>query len=359
MYRIRLIGAILLFSVALPPLGGCLHRKESITISKDGSAVIKLDFDGNLDDLELGDAMPSSQDGWEVTRSVKRHDDEKETHILKATQAFAAGMPLPATFASPTDPDGDLYLRFPTTYRTETRDDGVYHYFHRVYPPRASAIVQYWEEILIEDRHEELAKKPMEELTADERQTLFEAFAEVEARKQLEYAREAVQEAEPPIPLETHLHARHALLEVYRTADLGAIAGRCIDTPDDESRGACFEAETEKLLSHAYDAYVELLTSDAGLDPARLASWERAYYRSKRRFELTGMLAGHQFEISVSMPGRIVAHNGDHVADDRPPVRIEWEFDGTAFRDRPYELVLITREPLPKNTEMGSSSYGR
>ncbi|MCH8243377.1 MAG: hypothetical protein IH897_12335 [Planctomycetes bacterium] len=359
MHRNRLIKAFLLFGVALPLLGGCLHRKESITISKDGSAVIKLDFDGDLDDLEFGDAMPSSQNGWEVTRSVERQDDGEETHILKATQAFAAGMPLPATFASPTDPDRDLYLRFPTTYRTETRDDGVYHYFHRVYRPRAWAIVQYWEEALIEDRHEELAKKPMEELTAGERQTLFEAFAEVEARKQLEYAKEAVQEAAPLIPSETQLQARRALLDAYGSADLGAIAGRCIDTPDDESRGACFEEETAKLLSDAHDAYVEVLTRVAGLDPTQLASWERAYQRSQRRYELTGMLANHQFEISVSMPGRIVAHNGDQVAENRPPVRVEWEFDGQAFRDRPYELVMITKEPLPKNAEMGSSSHER
>lgn len=359
MRRNRLIKAFLLFCVALPLLGGCLHRKESITISKDGSAVITLDFEGDLDDLELGDAMPSSQNGWEITRSVERRDNGEETHILNATQAFAAGMPLPATFASPTDPDRDLYLRFPTTYRTETRDDGVYHYFHRVYPPRAWAIVQYWEKALIEDRHEELAKKPIEELTAGERQTLFEAFAEVEARKQLEYAKDAVQEAAPLIPSETQLHARRALLDAYGAADLGAIAGRCIDTPDDESRGACFEEETAKLLSEAHDAYVEVLTRVAGLDPTQLASWERAYQRSQRRYELTGMLANQQFEISVSMPGRIVAHNGDHVAENRPPVRVEWEFDGQAFRDRPYELVLITKEPLPKNAEIESSSHDR
>ena len=282
MHRNRLIKNFLLLGVAVPLLGGCLHRKESITISKDGSAVIRLDFEGDFDDLEFGDAMPSSQNGWKVTRSVEHHDDEKETHILTATQAFAAGMPLPATLASPTDPDGGLYLRFPTTYRTETRDDGVYHYFHRVYPPRAWAIVQYWEKALIEDRHEELAKKPIEELTAGERQTLFEAFAEVEARKQLEYAKDAVQEAAPLIPSETQLHARRALLDAYGAADLGAIAGRCIDTPDDESRGACFEEETAKLLSEAHDAYVEVLTRVAGLDPTQLASWERAYHTSQR-----------------------------------------------------------------------------
>ena len=359
MYKDRFIKAFLLFGLALPPLGGCLQRKESITISKAGSALIRLEFEGDPNELDGGDAIPSTQDGWEVTRSVKRHDDEDETHILKATQTFAAGTPLPATFASPTDPDGDLYLSFPTTYRTETREDGVYHYFGRVYLPRAWAIVQYWEDAIFEDGPKELAQKPLEELTAGERQTLFEAFAEIDARKQFEYVKEAVQESAPMMPLETQLHARRALFDVYRTADLGAIAGRCIDTPDDEARVACFEEETEKLLSAAHDAFVKVLTRDEGLDAKQLASWEGAYYRSKRRFELTGMLAGHQFEISVSMPGRIVAHNGDQVAIVGPPVRVDWEFDGQAFRDRPYELFMITKEPLPKNAEMGSSSHER
>ena len=204
MYKDRFIKAFLLFGLALPPLGGCLQRKESITISKDGSAVIRLVFEGDLDDLEVGDAMPSSQSGWAVTRSAKRPDDDKEqedeTHILRATQTFAAGMPLPANFASPTDPDGDLYLSFPTTYRTETREDGVYHYFRRVYLPRAWAIVQYWEDAIFEGGTKELAQKPLEELTAGERQTLLEAFAEIDARKQFEYAKEAVQESAPMMP---------------------------------------------------------------------------------------------------------------------------------------------------------------
>ena len=355
----RLISLVPALCVLLLASSGCLKRKESITISRDGSAVIKLDFDGDRDDLEFGDAMPNANSGWDVTRSVEYQDDGEETHILKATQEFAPGQPLPACFASPDDPDADLYLRFPTTYRTETRDDGVYHYFHRVYPPRAWAIVQYWEEALINDHHEELSKKPMEELTPDERQMLFEAFAAVEAHKQIEHAREAVQDAAPTLSWEARLRARQALLDVYATTDLGAIAGRCIDAPDDESRGACFEEETAKLLGKAYHAYTDVLTSVAGFDPDQLASLDRAYQRSSRRYDLTGSLANHQFEISVSMPGRIVAHNGDRVADDRPPIRVEWKFDGKAFRDRPHELIMITREPLSSSAEIESASHER
>ncbi|MCH9002369.1 MAG: hypothetical protein IIC02_07325, partial [Planctomycetes bacterium] len=190
--------------------------------------------------------------------------------------------------------------------------------------------------------------------------TLFEAFAEVEVRKQLEYEREAAREAAPLIPSETQLHARRALLDAFESADVLAIAERCmVFSPNDESRSVCFQEETVKLMSDAHDAYVEVLTRDVGLNAKQLASWERAFDRSKRRYELTGMLAGHQFEISVSMPGRIVAHNGDQVAIVGPPVRVDWEFDGRAFRDRPYELVMITKEPLPKNAEMGSSSHER
>ena len=355
----RLISLVPALCLLLLASSGCLKRKESITISRDGSAVIKLDFDGDRDDLEFGDAMPNADSGWDVTRSVEYQDDGDETHILKATQEFAPGQSLPACFASPDDPDADLYLRFPTTYRTETRDDGVYHYFHRVYPPRAWAIVQYWEEALINDRHEELSKKPMEELTPDERQMLFEAFAAVEAHKQIEHAKEAVQDAAPTLSWEARLRARHALLDVYATTDLGAIAGRCIDAPDDESRGACFEEETAKLLDKAYHAYTDVLTSVAGFDPDQLASLDRAYQRSSRRYDLTGSLANHQFEISVSMPGRIVAHNGDRVADDRPPIRVEWKFDGKAFRDRPHELIMITREPLSSSAEIESASHER
>ena len=87
--------------------------------------------------------------------------------------------------------------------------------------------------------------------------------------------------------------------------------------------------------------------------------FDSAMERAWKRYDLTGQLAGQYFEITVRMPGELLAHNSLRAEQGASYAEADWEFDGRAFRDRSHELILITREPLEDVTEDTGASDDR
>ncbi|MGB2984377.1 MAG: hypothetical protein WBE26_00725, partial [Phycisphaerae bacterium] len=309
--------------------------------------IIELEYEGSEEELFQGDAMPSAASGWDVDHSTRKEGDEVK-HTLTSTRRFEPGEELPCDFAAPDDPDADLYLDFPTTVRKQRRADGLYFYFHRIYTPRPWAYIQYWRDLFFDDNIKKLGEKPVEELTLDERVQIVEAFAGVEAFKQLEFTKIAMAESHPDLPVEHRLTARRALLHVYAEESdyFKQIIKLCEDPPEDE-QSECFNEEAERILGKGYAAYVQSLQEEAGLSPYKIAAFELAYERAEHYHKITEQLGGHNFEIQVIMPGTIIAHNAldddVEVDKDENTSSIEFGFDGKWFRDRPYELIVVSR----------------
>lgn len=327
-------GLVLLTAV------GCLERKETITVARDGSVTIELRYKGNEQDMKTDDALPSRDSGWNVKRAVKSEGDEKK-HVLTARRTFAPGDALPGTFAAPDDPDANLYLDFPTTIRTQRRPDGLYFHFRRVYTPRKWNTINHWHDHFLEsDDIKKLGAKPSDELTTQERVVLFRAFAAVQAFEQVEIARAALAETNSGLPQDHWLLARAALLTVYRDLDYEALVEQYAELTDDE-RKTRSERDSAELQARGLGRLIDSLQSDAGYQPSGLDRFERSYERAERYHKITGQLGGHAFRITVKLPGEVVAHNADSI-DDEGAV---WEFDGEAFRDRPFELMITSRVP--------------
>lgn len=323
----------------------CVERKEVITVARDGSVIIELEYEGTEEELSRGDAMPSAGSGWEVVRSIKEERDEVK-HVLKSKRRFEPRQELPRSFAAKGDHDADLYLDFPTTVRVERRRDGLYFYFRRVYTPRRWAYMEHWKDLCFDDDVKKLGEKPVEELSIEERGQIVEAFTWNEALKQIEFARIALGQTHPELPVEHRLVARRALLSVYEeeTDHIERIIERCERVPEAQ-RGECFDEQAERVLGEGYAAFVQSLRDGAGFDDAQIARFEEAYRRAERYYEITDALGGHAFEIDVRMPGTIVAHNAlDHeVEEDDGMSTVRFQFDGKAFRDRAHELIVVSR----------------
>ena len=329
---------------------GCVKRKEKITVRQDGAVTVAIDYEGDLGDFDKGDAMPSPASGWKVEREVKsevRQEGERKDEVkLTGERTFKPGEELPGSYAAPKDPNAALFLKFPTTLTRERRKDGEYLHFRRVYAPRDWAYVQLWSDLHLDDNIKKLGEKKPEELTHDERLQLIRAFAGVEAYKQIELAQRALNESDPSSKPDHWLLARAALLKVYEEkVDWDEIVKRYENTPQ-EDQDDQFERESQRISGEAHQAFVGSLERDAGYDADHLAKFDRAYERAKKFYDITNDLGGHSFGIEVAMPGTIVAHNGDKADEDGT---VKWEFDGKAFRDRPYELMVTSRLPLDRD----------
>lgn len=335
--------ALILFSVV-----GCVERVETITITKDGSVSIQLKIEGTQEELTTGDAMPTEASGWSVARRIKKEKD-KEKLVLKTSRAFAPGESLPQSFADEDDPDADLYLEFPTSLRIESRSDGVYYYFRRIYTPRRWSYVEHWRDMIFDDEIEQISEKPVEEITRADKLQLIEAFAGLEAFKQLEFASQAMSEQFSELPVEFGLMARQAVLDFYGK-ELNAfesILDLC-DPMDGDQQDACFEAEADRVLSAGYETYLEVLRSEAGFNQRQINQFQQANARAKRYYELTDQLGSHGFEITVKMPGTIIAHNAEELNRGKKgqPDSVKFQFQGEAFRDRSQELLVVSRVDL-------------
>ena len=84
-------------------LAGCLKRKETITIARDGRVQIALDFEGDTNDVENGDAMPSAASGWQVkvTKEInqKSNGETSEDTTIEGGADFGPDDELPSTYA--------------------------------------------------------------------------------------------------------------------------------------------------------------------------------------------------------------------------------------------------------------------
>ncbi len=341
MFRRPMLATLLILCLS----AACLERKETITVARDGSVRIEAQFEGSRQDFRIRDALPTEATGWHVTKTVSRNGTD-ELHKLLATQRFEAGAALPATFASDEDPNADLSLRFPTELTTERRPDGLYFHFRRTYSPRRWAYVNYWQNGFLNDDIKKLGDKPSAELTTEERVTLFKAFAGLESSRLLEFARDATDESLPGLPQHHWLAARDAALSVYRDLDYESLVQE-YERMSEEDRDERFEAQSDRLRQEADDAFVRSLSTDANLNAAAIRRFADARARAETEYQITNQVGGHAFRIAVRLPGDVVAHNADKMED----WGAIWEFDGTAFRDRPHVLMITSRVPLGAQTD--------
>lgn len=315
----------------------CVGRKETITVAADRSVTIELEYKGHPRELTGGDAMPSAESGWDVTRTIDDSGDEEE-HTLTAARTFAPDADLPASFAAAGDIDGDLNLAFPTTIATETRADGVYYHFRRAYEPRRWQYVRFWED-QAEEVLKELEGTSIDELGQEDRIRIAKSVAGVEAYRQIEFARAAVEEAGLELSPDKWLASRAAVLDVYEKIDWDALVSEYLSMPE-ELRDAHFEQMSRQFWQAAHEAFARSLETHAGVRGDAVTRFERAFDRAKRYHHITNGLGGHHFDIRVKMPGEVVAHNADRLDDDGTAA---WEFDGQAFRDRKVTLMITSR----------------
>jgi len=351
----------ILACVLLIILTGCLTRTEKITVARDGRMSFQLTYEGDAEEFVQGDAMPNELTGWHVERKSKLNDEGKEQVTLTASQDFTPAQELPRSYALPGDTDADLYLDFPTSLNIQHERDGSYYHFKREYTPRSWAYIEHWKNTFIDDKIKQIVDKPIGQLTQNDRLQMVQAFIGLEAFKQIEFAKRALNECEPDLPEVQWLLTRQALLDAYRSDHLIGKPGesdplpveeaqrvhryvdplfvRC-ESQSQEEQNACFDQEAQQIKQKGYQAMIESLRNQAGLKQHQIDAFEQSYERAQKYHSVTARLGGHHFEICVNMPGTIVAHNADK-SDGHGEVC--WKIDGNAFHDRPVVLLAVSR----------------
>jgi len=370
----RVILAVTLLWLAV----GCVRRREQITVMPDGSGWATVIVEGDPEEVLTGDAMPSDALGWttaERRRVAQKEGDEKLVRV--AVRRLAVGETMPPSYAGPDTKLAHVALRFPTEMVVQRRDEGTYYHFRREYAPRRAAQIDYHRKQVMEsDEIKAIGQKPPAEMSEAELATLASAFIRFESARMGEFVDLAALSLTPPPSADVWATARNRVMEVYQKPDLVQQVTSIVQSYGGQETVALEQRlrkqTTEALRSSLQNSHLSRDAVDSFMD-----AWDRV----RLEFEVTEDLGDEEFEVHLTLPGRIVAHNADSAPEtatlatdadevrdegcedhaervrefagpmrgtDKEPAyeRVSWIFKGKAVYDR--NVVLLATSFVPR-----------
>lgn len=318
---------------------GCLERKETIRVARDGSVKMTVTLKGDKADFASGDVLPERGGPWTIVDDHMETDpDKKETRVLVASFDAHKGAPLPDSFVSEKDPNHDTALLFPTTLTIEHRSDGDYYHFRRRYLAREEARYAIWNEAL-KQQLDKVAGKDPSDMTVEERRELVGVLRASESMKLAEMVAGAVDvmEHERDWPQDYGLRLRRVVLDTYEKVDMDEITTLMASPAGDDRDQAINRLGAELIETVAGRMKQEL--RDLGVSSADIARFFDAYHAEQARRSVTEDLMDDTFRVELEMPGEVVGHNATSVEDGK----LVWEFPGKALCDRDNVLMATSR----------------
>jgi hypothetical protein len=317
---------------------GCLERKETIRVARDGAVSMHVELSGDPGDFEAGDPLPEKNSAWRADETTEKDANGKESRIRHADRHFAAGQELPDAYADERDERHETALHFPTTVTIDRRPDGVYYHLKRTYQARQNArynIIRELESQLFEEVKSFGGKDPSE-LSVEDRTKIVEALRKAESAKQVEFVIAGTTAMEKHWPQHYGLLARSALLAQYEKTDAREIA-ELLGRPESEERDARINRFGERLLSQGREAVHDTLRK---LDvPSReIDQFFAAVDKEEQRRAVTEDIEDERWEVRVELPGDLIASNATRIEDGV----VIWEFPGKAMFDRDQVLMATS-----------------
>lgn len=331
---------LLLGAAALAALSGCLERKETIRVQRDGAVRMEMEIKGGPADFDGPATLPTREAGWRV--SDETHEGQQGTEQVRTVRAdYRRGEPLPDAFATPDTEEYETGLRFPTEVTVERRRDGTYYHFRRTYPARPFARYEYYREYAREhvfDIEAALENRSLQDLPRAEQEQVLRALQFVEYGKHLEDLKEAMSELEEPWPVDRVLRLETALQQHFAHPPIDAVLD-VLNAPEEQRDEAAVDEIASQFLREIDPLYVEALTAGGASDRTIDLFFRQLDLATARR-AVTEDLGDEEWTIELELPGEILWHNADRQEDGH---RLAWQFRGAAMFDRDHVLLATSR----------------
>ncbi|MFQ5806430.1 MAG: hypothetical protein ACE5I3_08270 [Phycisphaerae bacterium] len=338
-------------------VSGCLERKETIRVARDGTVRMRVELKGDPGDFSTGDALPDQSTGWQVEEEIETDANGKEKQHRLATRRIPPGRPLPDSYADPDGPQYGIALMFPTMLEIERRRDGTYYHFKRVYEARAQARYNIYNELLKGqlDELKELSGKEPEELTDEERSKLVNVLRTLEALKHSEYVAAGIEALADEWPQHYGLLLRRALLDHFEKSDLGEVVA-LLGEPASPERNAAIDEFGSKLITGAREVLRRKMR-ELRVPRGQIELFFAARDEEEARRAVTEDIGDESWTVRVAMPGEVVAHNGTGIEGEF----VVWEFPGKVMFDRDHVLMVSSRlrRGAGRRVEDSNKSEGR
>lgn len=327
--------------LACVPLAACLERIETIDVAPDGSAVLKSVFKGDASEFAGPDALPGPGGPWLVSDEVDKGDAKKMTRTAEL-RVPTSGV-FPATYLqTPDDPRSTRVLNFPTTLTITASEKpgcaGTVYDFKRTYLQRADARYTLQRRLFeADDAMKDLRGVDPVKLSDEQRVRLVRALAKIEDEKYVQFADAGIAALGKEWTQEAGLLVRQAVTERVAGVDAAAVA-MLLGKPQSEERDAAIGAAVKSFGDGIRAAVIERMTS-LGIPHEQQRAFMAGAEAEADRRAVTEDLADEHWEVRVTLPGAVVAHNGDRVEGNT----VVWTFNGAYLMDRDQVIMATSR----------------
>lgn len=337
--KTNLLLLVVPMALTLVATPACLNRKEAIKVAPDGTIHLQVEFEGDPEDINSGDAMLADPGPWSVNDEIETDDDGDQTLTRTATLTVPPGQDIPTNFAGDDDDLAELALNFETSLRIEERPEGTYYHFKRVYHRRDWSHIHYFRRKFMEEELKKLEDTDFSELSEQDRGHVADALISFEAIKVLMLGQEAAEALEGTLPQEDWLAVHLGICEVFEELDRQLVAD-LLQLEGEEAEAeiaAAVEEVNEKL-----EARMEAALNRRDPSGRTHQIFKDQFERERRRYAITEDLQDETIEVVVELPGVLVGHNSLERDIEGGPVL--WRFEGDSLNDR--DVVLLATSVL-------------
>jgi hypothetical protein len=224
-----------------------------------------------------------------------------------------------------------------------TTGGSTYFDFSRTYVHRDEAKYAYLKKKLTEnDAFKAMEGKDPADLTAEQRETLLRTLARLDADKHVRFieAGAAALEADHTWPQEVALTLRQATLEYAERFDISK-AAELLAKPQTAERDAAMNAMAGAFTEGLRTA-IKVALDKFALPEDQVKRFIDAAFAERALRQATEDLADERWEVRVTMPGTIMAHNADRVEGNT----LIWKFGADAILDRD-QVIKATSSVAP------------
>lgn len=328
---------VLLASMLLCLLSGCITREITYSIGADQSAFVHFVARGDKADILQGDLMPP-KDSWTVKESEITKPDGKKEYIYEATKSFAHVSDIPPNFATSTTRFPNAYLQTPIQFRVESKPDATYYEFTLTYKARRYKEYQdlLWQ-IAGPDLAEQIKQRGADKLTEQEQIIFLTVLLRWQAQLERDRIAAALQKESQSgsLPAQKVQEILQRLDATFEKLVDEKLARKIMALPE-EQRGKALDEE--KVRAHAEGDRIlqEALAAQHG---AVLKKVRDTVAEATLEWEITNDLGDENYVVTVNMPGNIVKTNAEKYFGNRA----EWRFNGEKFRDSDYVLSVTSK----------------
>lgn len=325
------------FAILLLIFTGCLERKETITVNRNGETTIVYEIDGNVESFENSNSYPT-REKWKILKEERYTDKDNNAKIkLKASQTLKSNEVFPVSFTN--NSSNNFSLQFPTQLEIWKEGNKTFYRFERTYQARMFKRFNAPDEL---DENKELEERVLDKgifnVSESDRNQYIENLTLSMMYHTYAIYLEAIGDMiiQDKFPLSKKVEAEKMISAYIEEAFADTVVLNIL-LLDESSIDLAYENLLNKIELKVSNIVSEVTDiNQKKTDSPFMISLSKI----KKMYTITEALTSDKFSVTLHLPGVIITTNGFTGPEEQG--LIYWEFSGEGLHDAHIPLFALS-----------------